>query len=262
MDDTFTTAANLGKFNNTSQTGLNVHTATDLDYYAFKVAKSAKFSVSVTFAQASGNLDLYVYDAQQNLLAGGTSLTDNESLTLSLVSGKQYYLKVLSPEGSLNSYDLAIAKMGGKGGGVLGGGRSDGTPAEGYEAIHGHAAAGGYTWLRGAEAISGASSARGATAGFDSFGSGGALRSMHAGRSDGADDSAVALLPAQIGPGFLLAGTALAGETALDIDMPLVAHATIADELAGHRELDRDADGEADLRLSDWLEELSELLVE
>jgi Matrixin/Fibronectin type III domain/Bacterial pre-peptidase C-terminal domain len=112
VNNTFATAKGLGRLTSTSQSGLTVHTASDVDYLAFTAKSGGTFNVSIRFTNASGNLDLYVYDARQRLLASGTSIADNESVSLSCLSGKKYYVRVFSPDGGMNSYDLVIARAG------------------------------------------------------------------------------------------------------------------------------------------------------
>src|SRR5262249_12932805 len=125
-DDTAATAANLGTVSSVSQTGLTLHTSTDVDYYSFTAATRGTFTVSVTPSQGSGTLSLASLDAQQTVLASGQSQTGGVKLSVSLASGKQYFVSVSSPTGSLFTYDLAIGKAGSGGGGggkhlVLGG---------------------------------------------------------------------------------------------------------------------------------------------
>lgn len=115
-NDTASAAKNLGKFNTTSQTALTIHSATDVDWFTFTVNSSASFTVSISFTQAAGNLDLYVYNTQQQMMAAGTSVTANDAVTISLAGGKLYYVKVVSPDGGVNTYDLAVTRSGGKGG--------------------------------------------------------------------------------------------------------------------------------------------------
>ncbi|HET6575955.1 MAG TPA: fibronectin type III domain-containing protein, partial [Fimbriiglobus sp.] len=113
-NETAAAARDLGKFNSNSQTALTINSSADVDWFTFTVNSSASFQVSITFAQAAGNLDLYVFDAQQRMMAGGTSASDNEAVSTSFTGGKQYYIKVVSPVGAENSYDLTITKLNGK----------------------------------------------------------------------------------------------------------------------------------------------------
>ena len=80
-----------------SQTALTLSSTTDLDYYTFVAASKGTFTVSITPTQGSGLLSLSVLNAQQTVLASGQSQTGGVTLSLSLASGQQYYVKVSSP---------------------------------------------------------------------------------------------------------------------------------------------------------------------
>jgi hypothetical protein len=121
-NDTLATATNFGKTSSVSQTGLTLHTASDVDYYTFTPSKNGTYTVSVTPTQGSGTLGLTVLDAQRNVVASGQSSTGGVTLTASLTSGKAYYVQVWSPSGSLMTYTLTIAKSGGGSAGRNGGG--------------------------------------------------------------------------------------------------------------------------------------------
>ncbi|HKB02951.1 MAG TPA: matrixin family metalloprotease, partial [Gemmataceae bacterium] len=137
VDNTFATAKGLGKLTSTTQAGLTVHTASDVDYYSFTAKSGGTFNVSILFTNAAGNLDVYVYNAQQRLLASSTSAVDNESVSISCLTNKKYYVRVVSPDGGMNSYDLVIAKAG-AGGALADDPRSGAaTPVSGGEAIGG-----------------------------------------------------------------------------------------------------------------------------
>jgi hypothetical protein len=121
VNDAFASATNLGKFNSTGQSGLSLHTSSDSDYFRFNVAKSGTFNVTALFAHSDGNVDLEIYNAQRQFVAGSNSSTDNESITLNLSANQDYYIRVFSPDGAVNDYDLSVAKTGGGGGGNGGG---------------------------------------------------------------------------------------------------------------------------------------------
>jgi hypothetical protein len=126
-NDTFGGATNLGKFNSTGQAGLSLHSSTDSDFFKFTVAKAGTFNVGTIFSHAGGNLDLEIYNSQQQMIAGANSTTNNESITLNLAANTTYFIRVFSPNGAVNTYDLSIAKVGGSGGGGKGGRAGDGT---------------------------------------------------------------------------------------------------------------------------------------
>jgi hypothetical protein len=121
-NDTAATATNFGTVSSVSQTGLTLNTASDVDYYTFTAAAKGTYTVSITPTQGSGTLGLSVLNAQQTVLASGQSQT-GVTLSVSLASGQQYYVKVLSPTGSLLVYNLSVAKAGGSSGGGGGGGK-------------------------------------------------------------------------------------------------------------------------------------------
>src|SRR5262249_12008090 len=117
-NDTTASATKLGTTNSWSQTGLTIHSTSDVDYYTFVAKSSGPFKVSLTLAQANSTLDVAVYDAQQRLLGSGASLTGNEAVSFSAVSGQSYFVKVFSPDGATNTYNLSVAKVGSNNKGV------------------------------------------------------------------------------------------------------------------------------------------------
>jgi hypothetical protein len=123
-------ATNFGKVSSVSQTGLTLSSSTDVDYYSFVSAGRGTFQVSVTPTQGSGALSLTVLNAQQTVLASGQSQTGGVSLSVSLASGVQYYVKVSSPSGSLFAYNLTIGAASG-GGGTS----STGTSSRGHKLV-------------------------------------------------------------------------------------------------------------------------------
>lgn len=124
VNDSPATATNFGKASNIGQTGLTLHTATDVDYYTFSPTKSATYTLSIAPTQGNGTLDLTVLNAQQSMIASGQSSTGGVSVTANLTAGQSYFVKVSSSSGSLFVYNLSVAKSTGKpsgGGGVRGG---------------------------------------------------------------------------------------------------------------------------------------------
>jgi len=111
------TATNFGTVSSLSRTGATLHNAADVDYYKFVAANKGVFTVSISPTQGSGTLSLSVLNAKQTVLASGQSQTGGVTLSVSLASGQPYYVKVLSPTGSVFTYNLNIAKSGGGGGG-------------------------------------------------------------------------------------------------------------------------------------------------
>jgi hypothetical protein len=120
-NNTVASATNFGTVTSVSQTALTLNTSADVDYYTATAGSKSTYTVTITPTQGSGMLGLTVLNAQQAVLASGQSQTGGVTLSLSLASGQQYYVKVVSPTGSVFRYSLSIAKAG-TGGGAGGGG--------------------------------------------------------------------------------------------------------------------------------------------
>jgi hypothetical protein len=118
-NNTAATATNFGKLSSMSKTGLTLSSAADVDYYTFVSSSRGTVAVSINPTQGSGTLSLTVLNAAQTVLASGQSQTGGVTVSLSLTSGTQYYIKVSSPSGSLFAYNLGLgaASTGGGGGG-------------------------------------------------------------------------------------------------------------------------------------------------
>jgi hypothetical protein len=70
---------------------------------------SGTLNVDILFSHPFGNLDLYVYDSSQSLLAESYSSTDNESVSVAVTAGQTYYVCVYGHSGATNpDYDLVI----------------------------------------------------------------------------------------------------------------------------------------------------------
>jgi hypothetical protein len=108
-NDSLSAASSLGKFNSRTEIGLTLHTSTDQDAFAFTAKTSGTYRIATTFASATGEHELRIYDSQRNLIAGGTGA----SLDLVLTAGRRYFVQVGSPSGTLDTYDLAIQKYSG-----------------------------------------------------------------------------------------------------------------------------------------------------
>lgn len=99
------------------------------DYYTFELAAGATFQMDLTFAHASGDVDLFVYDDSNctNVVAEALSGDNNETLTYTNLDVCDVQLKarieIWTGSGSpCNSYDLSISGSGGAGNPCGGGG--------------------------------------------------------------------------------------------------------------------------------------------
>ncbi len=87
--------------------GMTIHSE-DADFYKFTITTAGRKSnsIGIEFKQWMGDLDLYLYDAQGNLIKYASSVTDNETLSLQGLAAGDYYAKVVGYEGNTNQYSL------------------------------------------------------------------------------------------------------------------------------------------------------------
>jgi hypothetical protein len=101
-NDTFATAHNMGALGPKLQTGLTIHWGLDYDYFRFTATSSGPGTIITT--QANGNIDLYLYDASQTLLASSTlDGSASDSITHNFVAGQTYYVKTQSYNSTVSS---------------------------------------------------------------------------------------------------------------------------------------------------------------
>lgn len=107
-NNSFATAYNFGTISQRFETGLSIHSASDQDYYLVTAAADGEYHLESVFTNSLGNLDLFVYDQAQNLVASATTTRDNEHLHFDVLQGESYYLVVRGDSGATNAYDLEL----------------------------------------------------------------------------------------------------------------------------------------------------------
>lgn len=103
-------AFNLSKFEQTLLSDIDgLGIARDNDFFKIKVTEgSFDVSVDLFFDHADGNLALFLLDKGNNVVAISESLTDNESINVTVDQAGTYFIKII-PLGSTslgNTYDL------------------------------------------------------------------------------------------------------------------------------------------------------------
>ena len=105
-NNNFANASNLGAVAQRQEAGISIHSETDEDYYQFTTVEDGNFEVTVQFTHALGNLDAFIYDSNQNLIASGTTTTDVEVLAFPVLANETYYLHIDGVNGETNGYEL------------------------------------------------------------------------------------------------------------------------------------------------------------
>ena len=91
-------------------TDLNIHTATDSDYFRFTLAAPASLAHSITLDlnPSDGDLDLWLYDATGTLLRQSTQVSSIENISLAGLSVGTYTVAVKAKSNATNSYRLVF----------------------------------------------------------------------------------------------------------------------------------------------------------
>ena len=109
-NDSFAAATDLGSFTTRSEPGLTIHTAGNADYFRFIPAASGQLTASITFQNAQGDLDLDFYNSSFGNLASSRTAANIESVSLNVVGGQTYYVKISGTNGTTSpGYDLAFS---------------------------------------------------------------------------------------------------------------------------------------------------------
>ena len=84
----------------------------DEDWYEHTASSDGTITVEALFSHLYGDIDLRVYDSVQQLLGEGVTNTDNESVTVDVVGGETYFIRLnhvpTLDECGCNEYDLRI----------------------------------------------------------------------------------------------------------------------------------------------------------
>jgi hypothetical protein len=105
-NNTFANATDVGVMGTFVQPGLTIHWGQDYDFFRFTASSSGTYTVTAT--PANGNVDLYLYNANQQLLGSSTNPSGGETISHSFVGGQTYYIKAETYNSSTSSnYQVA-----------------------------------------------------------------------------------------------------------------------------------------------------------
>lgn len=107
-NNTIATASTLTGTSGT-QTALTIHSTTDQDYFKIILTGTGTASnfVKAAFAHASGDLDMRLYNAAGTQVTSASSITNDETISLSGLAAGTYYAQVYGYGGATNAYDLS-----------------------------------------------------------------------------------------------------------------------------------------------------------
>jgi len=108
VNDAFPQATDFGTIGSISETGLSIHNNSDVDFYRFTAQDTTHMQIDLTFAHADGNLDVIVYDSNQQEIARSETINDDESFRVDVEQGELYFVEVMGTDGGTGDYDLKI----------------------------------------------------------------------------------------------------------------------------------------------------------
>ena len=88
---------------------LSIDVASDVDFYRVSASETGEISFDIDFSHNDGDLDMRVYDENQNRIGTSQSVSDGESLAFDAEAGDQFYIEVYGYNGATNSnYSLFV----------------------------------------------------------------------------------------------------------------------------------------------------------
>jgi hypothetical protein len=128
VNDTAQSAADLGRFNERTESALTLHDLSDVDFFKFTAKKGGIFTIDSQFAEADFQYQVTVYDSQGVVLGQGNS----ESVSVVLDTAQRASVKVAAVDGSVGAYDLVFERTGDTKGGNKGRGKGGRLKLDGH----------------------------------------------------------------------------------------------------------------------------------
>ena len=102
------TVFDLEKMPQATVSGLNLHETGDVDYYQFSLSNMGLDgdSVSISFENSVGDLDLFLFDSQGMKVAESCGTENVESISFSGLAAGTYYIQVSAANNAVNEYTL------------------------------------------------------------------------------------------------------------------------------------------------------------
>jgi subtilisin family serine protease/subtilisin-like proprotein convertase family protein len=108
-NDDFEGATELGVVGDRTDASLSIHEADNGDYYRFTAERDGALAAEVAFSDASGDIDIELYDANGAYLDSSASTNDTERVEWTVAAGEVYYLHVYGYDGATNpNYTMTL----------------------------------------------------------------------------------------------------------------------------------------------------------
>ncbi len=104
-NDSFSSAVPIGDGNHSNL----IVRALDEDWFIFYLLSGEQVNITIGFKHALGDIDLYLIDSTNSILAQSVTNSDRETISFTSTQEGLYYLKIQLFSGSVNSYWLDIS---------------------------------------------------------------------------------------------------------------------------------------------------------
>jgi hypothetical protein len=107
-NDTFVTPTLLGDVESMQIGALTIDRPWDDDWFAFDATGYGEAVVTIDYDWTQGDLDLFIYDDQANLIASSETASNEELVTFTIEAGGRYLPRIISARGETADYTLTI----------------------------------------------------------------------------------------------------------------------------------------------------------
>ncbi|MCA9263686.1 MAG: proprotein convertase P-domain-containing protein [Planctomycetales bacterium] len=111
-NDSFSEAHDFGFVGYLEEPGLSIHTADDADFFRVTATEFGTMEFRIDFIHDMGDLDLFVYDGDHNLINSSESVQNFETITVPVQPGDMVFIQVIGFQDDTNAYGLTISGPG------------------------------------------------------------------------------------------------------------------------------------------------------
>ena len=109
FNNTFGAATNLGFVGERTESVLTLHEVGDVDFFRMRAAADGTLNIDVEFQHAQGDVDIVLYDSDQNEIARSEGISDLEHVSTSVTDQGVYFLQVIGHDGAISpNYRIVI----------------------------------------------------------------------------------------------------------------------------------------------------------
>ena len=108
VNDTFALATDLGAAGDFVVDNVTIHSAADQDYFKVTTAEPGELKISISFINALGDLDLFLYNDNEQLIDDSLSTDNTEEVSTFADAGMVFYALVVGFQNDVNDYDLTV----------------------------------------------------------------------------------------------------------------------------------------------------------